>query len=136
MLANLEGISSGGAFILKDLHRHMEDPVVVRRLRGLCRALAEWIIGNGVPHRFFPESATLDSVVVGRREAKRAAFHDTVGRDRGAPRLGDDAGGPNISIRRNPIEFAAIDYHLAAGYALCNGSDLPPGHEHFGCSRL
>jgi len=34
MLANLEGISIGGAFILKDLHRHMEDPVVVRRLRG------------------------------------------------------------------------------------------------------
>ena len=33
MLANLEGISIGGAFILKDLHRHMEDPVVVRRLR-------------------------------------------------------------------------------------------------------
>src|ERR1700733_143160 len=72
MLANLEGISIGGAFILKDLHRHLEDPVVVRRLRGLCRALAEWIIGNGVSHRFFPESATHDAVVVGRREAKRA----------------------------------------------------------------
>jgi SpoVK/Ycf46/Vps4 family AAA+-type ATPase len=49
---------------------------------------------------------------------------------------GQDAGGPGISIRRNRIELAAIDYHLAAGYALGNGSDLPPGHEHFGCSRL
>jgi SpoVK/Ycf46/Vps4 family AAA+-type ATPase len=33
MLANLEGISTGAAFILKDLHRHMDEPVVVRRLR-------------------------------------------------------------------------------------------------------
>jgi len=33
MLANLEGISVGAAFILKDLHRHMGEPVVVRRLR-------------------------------------------------------------------------------------------------------
>ena len=33
MLANLEGISIEAAFILKDFHRHMEDPVVVRRLR-------------------------------------------------------------------------------------------------------
>lgn len=30
MLANLEGISIGAAFILKDLHRHMDEPVVVR----------------------------------------------------------------------------------------------------------
>jgi SpoVK/Ycf46/Vps4 family AAA+-type ATPase len=33
MLANLEGISIEAAFILKDLHRHMDDPVVIRRLR-------------------------------------------------------------------------------------------------------
>jgi len=33
MLANLEGISLDAAFILKDLHRHMDDPIVVRRLR-------------------------------------------------------------------------------------------------------
>jgi ATP-dependent 26S proteasome regulatory subunit len=33
MLGNLEGISIEAAFILKDLHRHMEDAVVVRRLR-------------------------------------------------------------------------------------------------------
>ncbi|MGA6981602.1 MAG: AAA family ATPase [Candidatus Sulfotelmatobacter sp.] len=33
MLGNLEGISVGAAFILKDLHRHMDQPVVVRRLR-------------------------------------------------------------------------------------------------------
>jgi SpoVK/Ycf46/Vps4 family AAA+-type ATPase len=33
MLGNLEGISIDAAFILKDLHRHMDDPVVVRRLR-------------------------------------------------------------------------------------------------------
>ncbi len=33
MLGNLEGISIEAAFILKDLHRHMEDPIVVRRLR-------------------------------------------------------------------------------------------------------
>jgi SpoVK/Ycf46/Vps4 family AAA+-type ATPase len=33
MLANLEGISIDAVFILKDLHRHLDDPVVVRRLR-------------------------------------------------------------------------------------------------------
>src|SRR4051794_7938226 len=32
MLANLEGISIEAAFILKDLHRHLDDPVVIRRL--------------------------------------------------------------------------------------------------------
>src|SRR5579884_1738815 len=32
-LSNLEAISIEAAFILKDFHRHMEDPVVVRRLR-------------------------------------------------------------------------------------------------------
>jgi SpoVK/Ycf46/Vps4 family AAA+-type ATPase len=33
MLGNLEGLTLEAAFILKDFHRHMEDPVVVRRLR-------------------------------------------------------------------------------------------------------
>ena len=33
MLGNLEGITIEAAFILKDFHRHMDDPVVVRRLR-------------------------------------------------------------------------------------------------------
>jgi ATP-dependent 26S proteasome regulatory subunit len=33
MLSNLEAISIEAAFILRDLHRHMDDPVVVRRLR-------------------------------------------------------------------------------------------------------
>jgi ATP-dependent 26S proteasome regulatory subunit len=33
MLGNLEGLVLEAAFILKDFHRHMDDPVVVRRLR-------------------------------------------------------------------------------------------------------
>ena len=33
MLANLEGLTLDAVFILKDFHRHMDDPVVVRRLR-------------------------------------------------------------------------------------------------------
>jgi SpoVK/Ycf46/Vps4 family AAA+-type ATPase len=40
MLANLEGISIEAAFILKDLHRHMEDPVVIRRLRDVGQRFA------------------------------------------------------------------------------------------------
>src|SRR5690349_13153709 len=32
-LGTLEAISTEAVFILKDFHRHMEDPVVVRRLR-------------------------------------------------------------------------------------------------------
>jgi hypothetical protein len=42
MLVNLEGISIGGAFILKDLHRHMEDPVVVRRQRDVGQKFSEY----------------------------------------------------------------------------------------------
>jgi hypothetical protein len=40
MLANLEAISIEAAFILKDLHRHMEEPVVVRRLRDVGQKFA------------------------------------------------------------------------------------------------
>jgi hypothetical protein len=40
MLANLEAISVEAAFILKDLHRHIEDPVVVRRLRDVGQKFA------------------------------------------------------------------------------------------------
>src|SRR5215472_3368085 len=40
MLANLEGISVEAAFILKDLQRHMDDPVVVRRLRDVGQKFA------------------------------------------------------------------------------------------------
>jgi ATP-dependent 26S proteasome regulatory subunit len=41
MLSNLEGISVGAAFILKDLHRHMDEPVVVRRLRDVGRKFSD-----------------------------------------------------------------------------------------------
>jgi SpoVK/Ycf46/Vps4 family AAA+-type ATPase len=41
MLANLGAISIGAAFILKDLHRHMEEPVVVRRLRDVGQKFSE-----------------------------------------------------------------------------------------------
>ncbi len=40
MLANLESISIEAAFILKDLHRHMDDPTVVRRLRDVGQKFA------------------------------------------------------------------------------------------------
>jgi ATP-dependent 26S proteasome regulatory subunit len=40
MLSNLEAISVEAAFILKDLHRHMDDPVVVRRLRDVGQRFA------------------------------------------------------------------------------------------------
>ncbi|HWY20070.1 MAG TPA: AAA family ATPase [Candidatus Acidoferrum sp.] len=41
MLSNLEGISIGAAFILKDLHRHMDEAVVVRRLRDVGQKFSE-----------------------------------------------------------------------------------------------
>jgi AAA+ superfamily predicted ATPase len=40
MLSNLEGITIEAAFILKDLHRHMDDPIVVRRLRDVGQRFA------------------------------------------------------------------------------------------------
>jgi AAA+ superfamily predicted ATPase len=41
MLGNLESISIGAAFILKDLHRHMDEPVVIRRLRDVGQKFSE-----------------------------------------------------------------------------------------------
>src|SRR6266853_4183151 len=41
MLGNLESISIGAAFILKDLHRHMDEPVVIRRLRDVGQKSSE-----------------------------------------------------------------------------------------------
>jgi hypothetical protein len=41
MLSNLEAISIEAAFILKDLHRHMEDAVVVRRLRDVGQRFSQ-----------------------------------------------------------------------------------------------
>jgi hypothetical protein len=62
VLGVLEGISVEAAFILKDFHRHMEDPVVVRRLRDRGRRMRAfrrvcWV-------RFFPgcRSAKLRSL--------------------------------------------------------------------------
>jgi len=40
MLSNLEGITIEAVFILKDLHRHMDDPVVIRRLRDVGQRFA------------------------------------------------------------------------------------------------
>jgi SpoVK/Ycf46/Vps4 family AAA+-type ATPase len=41
MLSNLESISIGAAFILKDLHRHLDEPVVMRRLRDVGQKFSE-----------------------------------------------------------------------------------------------
>ena len=41
MLANLQSISIGAAFILKDLHRHMDEPVVIRRLRDVGQKFSD-----------------------------------------------------------------------------------------------
>jgi hypothetical protein len=39
-LANIEAMTVEGVFILKDFHRHMDDPVVVRRLRDVGQKFA------------------------------------------------------------------------------------------------
>src|ERR1700736_5500987 len=39
-LSNLEAMSLEAAFVLKDFHRHMDDPVVVRRLRDVGQKFA------------------------------------------------------------------------------------------------
>jgi ATP-dependent 26S proteasome regulatory subunit len=41
VLGNLEGISVDAAFILKDFHRHLDDPVVVRRLRDVGQKFSQ-----------------------------------------------------------------------------------------------
>ena len=57
MLANLESISIEAAFILKDFHRHMDDPTVVRRLRDVGQKFAtnrRTVILTGPRFRFPP----------------------------------------------------------------------------------
>jgi hypothetical protein len=39
-LANMESMTVEAVFILKDFHRHMDDPVVVRRLRDVGQKFA------------------------------------------------------------------------------------------------
>jgi hypothetical protein len=44
---------------------------------------------------------------------------------------------PSEKIQTSPVpNFTAIDSLFAAGYALTNGSDLPPRHAHSGWSHL
>src|SRR5271154_2447281 len=40
-LSNLEAMSLEAAFVLKDFHRHMDDPVVVRRLRDVGQKFSQ-----------------------------------------------------------------------------------------------
>jgi len=47
-------------------------------------------------------------------------------------KLGRDASRAGIRGRQKRLDSAAIDSHPGAGYALINGSNLPPGHEHSG----
>jgi AAA+ superfamily predicted ATPase len=62
MLANLEAIAIEAAFILKDFHRHMEDAVVVRRLRDVGQKFStnrRTVIITGPQVKIPPELASL-----------------------------------------------------------------------------
>ncbi len=61
-LSNLEAISVEAAFILKDFHRHMEDPIVVRRLRDVGQKFSanrRTVIITGPAVAIPPELASL-----------------------------------------------------------------------------
>src|ERR1019366_10785148 len=53
-LANMESMTVEAVFILKDFHRHMDDPVVVRRLRDVGQKFATNGPTGGTPR---PEAA-------------------------------------------------------------------------------
>ena len=61
-LSNLEAISVEAAFVLKDFHRHMEDPVVIRRLRDVGQKFSanrRTVIITGPAVAIPPELASL-----------------------------------------------------------------------------
>src|SRR5579864_4842470 len=86
MLANLEGISIEAAFILKDMQRHMEDPVVVRRLRDVGQKFAtnrRTVILTAPKISIPPELASLVeylSLPLPDRDRLHEIVHDTFAR--------------------------------------------------------
>jgi ATP-dependent 26S proteasome regulatory subunit len=101
MLGNLEAVSIEATFILKDFHRHLEDPVVVRRLRDVAQKFSanrRTVIITGPHVAIPPELAGLVEFVdlpLPDRQRLRQIVDETlarIGKTHTVQRKLDDAG--------------------------------------------
>jgi SpoVK/Ycf46/Vps4 family AAA+-type ATPase len=132
MLANLEGISVEAAFILKDLQRHMDDPVVVRRLRDVGQKFAtnrRTVILTAPKISIPPELASLVEFLelpLPDRQRLRQIIDEVLVRvskthtlQRRLDPAGIDAMAENLRGLTEEEAERAISQALVARYALC-----------------
>jgi hypothetical protein len=132
MLANLEAISIEAAFILKDLHRHMDDPVVIRRLRDVGQRFAanrKTIVLTAPKLEIPPELGSLVEffeLPLPDQKRLRQIIDETlvrIGKTRTLQRKLDSAGmdamAENLRGLTEEEAERAISQALVARYALC-----------------
>jgi AAA+ superfamily predicted ATPase len=132
MLGNLEGVSIDAAFILKDLHRHMDDPVVVRRLRDVGQRFSanrKTIILTAPKIEIPPELRSLVEIFdlpLPDRQRLRQIIDETLFRiskthtlQRKLDAAGLDTMAENLRGLTEEEADRAISQALVARYALC-----------------
>jgi hypothetical protein len=132
MLSNLQGISVEAVFILKDLHRHLDSPVVVRRLRDVGQQFSanrRTVILTGPKIEIPPELRGLVEFVelpLPDRNRLRQILDETlvrVGKTRTLQRKlnadGMSAIAENLRGLTEEEAERAISQALVARYALC-----------------
>lgn len=131
-LANMESMTAEAVFILKDFHRHMEDPVVVRRLRDVGQKFAtnrRTVIITAPEITVPPELAKLVEyfdLPLPDRERLREIVHETFTRLSKTYTLklqldaaGVDAMAANLQGLAEEEAERAISQALVTRYALC-----------------
>jgi SpoVK/Ycf46/Vps4 family AAA+-type ATPase len=132
MLANLEGLTVEAAFILKDLHRHLDDPVVVRRLRDVGQQFStnrRTIVITGPQITVPPELASLVEFLelpLPDRQRLRQIIDETLVRvskthtlKRTLDANGTDQIADNLRGLTEEEAERALSQALVARYALC-----------------
>jgi hypothetical protein len=131
-LANMESMTIEAVFILKDFHRHMDDPVVVRRLRDVGQKFSanrRTVIITAPEIAVPPELTTLVEyfdLPLPDRERLREMVHDTFTRLSKSYSLklqldsaGLDAVAANLRGLTEEEAERAISQALVTRYALC-----------------
>ena len=131
-LANMESMTIEAVFVLKDFHRHMDDPVVVRRLRDVGQKFSanrRTVIITAPEIAVPPELTTLVEyfdLPLPDRERLREMVHDTFTRLSKSYGLklqldsaGVDAMAANLRGLTEEESERAISQALVTRYALC-----------------
>src|SRR5262252_3014047 len=131
-LANMESMTVEAVFILKDFHRHMDDPVVIRRLRDVGQKFStnrRTVILTAPELTVPPELSKLVEyfdLPLPDRDRLREIIHDTFTRlsksyslKRQLDASGVDAMSANLRGLTEEEAERAISQALVARYALC-----------------